>query len=162
MKTRTSCYGRKAIHILKWKKRGKINHGHCTSTGILTTRLFSQVKQQVTNKHAWHHHHLPQDRGEVVLIHCLKEEFKSRDTGHTTRYKPLFSSKKSGSLIGIYKEIKRWDTKFLEPSSTKVMKSPKYGESKDLLMIQNIQTHLPTIEVVSWLGHAWLLLKQVY
>lgn len=29
-------------------------------------------------------------------------------------------------------------------SSTKVMKRPKYGERKDLLMIQNIQAHLKT------------------
>ena len=44
-------------------------------------------------------------------------------------------------------------------TSTKVMERPKCGEGRDLLMIQNIQTHLWSRRELSRLGLAWLLLE---
>lgn len=67
--------------------------------------------------------------------------------GHTTRCKPLISKKNRKARLDFAKKYRSFRTKFyglMRPrlTSTKVMERPKYGERKDLLMIQNIQAHL--------------------
>lgn len=48
-------------------------------------------------------------------------------------------------------------------TSTKLMERPKCGEIKDLFIIQNIHAPwLRAMEVVSWIGLAWLLRKQAH
>ena len=91
-----------------------------------------------------------------------EQEYK----GYTTRCKPLIRSTNRKGEITICKEVMRWATKVLGQSfmdcltSTKVMERPVCGERRDLLMIQNIQINLwSTVEEVSWLGLAWLLLE---
>ena len=123
-----------------------------------TPKHQSVTSQTISTRQGWRYLNQPVQRR-------LREQ---QYRGYTTRCKPLISSKnrKNYNLQrSTEMSHKSSGTKFyglMRPrlTSTKVMERPKCGERRDLLMIQNIQAHLwSTVEEVSWLGLAWLLLE---